>query len=477
MKESLNDKDLLQLSARLEQTNATFHRRYPGLTINRQPIHTVYGGAHLYKPGIANKLGDMAQKHLEEYAPTFVDLARALQLPGADMLPVKVSAIDRLSKELTDSAALIAVTQPRIWLAWKIYERVVGKLAREAIEDQRVDFEDGYGSRQDTEEDGHALSAATAMATGIKAGDLPQIIGIRIKSLSEETKIRSLRTLDLFVTQLCRSSGSQLPDNFVVTLPKVTTPEQVSVLADCLELLEDRNSLASGSIRIELMIETVQSLFGEEGRSLIPQLVDAGKGRVSAAILGTYDYTASANVASTWQDHKHASADFARQMMQASLVGTQVTLSDGITNIMPIAPHRGKDSPLNQTQARENREAIHGAWKIHFDNIMHSLKLGFYQGWDLHPAQFIPRYAAVYYFFLTDLEAASARLSTFIDQAAQASRVGTVFDDAASAQGLINFFASGLACGALTETEVLETGLTLDELAARSFQKIVENRA
>ncbi|MDH5737427.1 MAG: phosphoenolpyruvate kinase, partial [Gammaproteobacteria bacterium] len=371
MKQRLTDKHLEGLYQRLTDTNNAFTQRYPGLMLQRQPIHTVYGGAHLYKPGVVKRLGGMAVAHLNQFAPRFVELARALEFPGASELPTQVNQIDALETQIQKNPAAAAVTCPNAWLAWKIHAGVRHKLATQAIEDQRVDFEDGYGARPDSEEDDHAIAAAEAMSAGIKAGDLPQTTGIRIKSLTEETKHRSLRTLDLFVSCLCDLSGSVLPDNFVITLPKVTTTEQVAVLADALTELEIQNGLEKGRIRIELMIETVQSLFSEDGSTLIPKLVKAGQGRVSAAILGTYDYTASANIASTWQDHKHASADFARQMMQAALVGSPVSISDGITNIMPIAPHRGGDEPLSQTQVLENTSAVHAAWKVHFDNIMH----------------------------------------------------------------------------------------------------------
>ena len=70
---------------------------------------------------------------------------------------------------------------------------------------------------------------------------------------------------------------------------------------------------------------------------------------------------------------------------------------------------------------------------------MHSLRTGFYQGWDLHPAQFVTRYAAVYSFFLEGLTSASGRLKTFVEKAALASLFGDVFDDAATGQGLLNF--------------------------------------
>ena len=102
---------------------------------------------------------------------------------------------------------------------------------------------------------------------------------------------------------------------------------------------------------------------------------------------------------------------------------------------------------------------------------------GFYQGWDLHPAQLPSRYAAVYGFFLEGLAAASDRLRNFVQKAAQATLVGDVFDDAATGQGLLNYFLRAMNCGAITEAEaVAMSGLTLDELRSRSFMKILKGR-
>ena len=108
--------------------------------------------------------------------------------------------------------------------------------------------------------------------------------------------------------------------------------------------------------------------------------------------------------------------------------------------------------------------------------MRHSLASGFYQGWDLHPAQLVSRYATAYGFFHKGLPAASERLKNFVSKAAQATLQGDVFDDAATGQGLLNFFLRGVNCGALTEAEALVTGVTLDELRGRSFLKILENR-
>ncbi len=156
----------------------------------------------------------------------------------------------------------------------------------------------------------------------------------------------------------------------------------------------------------------------------------------------------------------HPACDFAKACMQASLGGTGIWLSDGATNVMPVG-----DSPPCTPRGGCRR-----------CDVRHSLVGGFYQGWDLHPAQLVARYAAVYAFYLESLSAATARLSNFVAKAAQATLVGDVFDDAATGQGLLNFFLRGLACGAISEAEALASGLTLDELRSRSFVKILAGR-
>jgi hypothetical protein len=192
-----------------------------------------------------------------------------------------------------------------------------------------------------------------------------------------------------------------------------------------------------------------------------------------AAHFGTYDYTASCNITAEHQRMDHPACDFARHMMQVAYAGTGLWLSDGATNIMPIAPHRGDLSPH---QIEENRTVVHRAWRLHVDHIRHSLINAYYQGWDLNPAQLPTRYAAVYSFFLEGLKAATDRLHNFIEKAGQATLVGDVFDDAATGQGLLNYFLRALNCGAITEDEALATGLTLDELRSRSFVKIMKGR-
>ncbi|WP_163864226.1 DUF6986 family protein [Myxococcus eversor] len=447
MKTTLTPSSLSDARESLRRANAELARAYPGDSPRRQPVHVVYGGAHLFRAEAARKLGNLALGAMKDYAPDAAELAHGLGLPQ------------------------------RGRFAQRVYERVLDKLAREPVEDYRIDFEDGYGHRPDAEEDSHAVSAAREMAQGLAQGSLPPYVGIRVKSFTEELFERSSRTLDLFVTTLLEHSGGKLPPSFVVTLPKVSAPEQVAALARILEVLETEHGLARGSMGLELMVETPQALFDKEGRLHLPALVAAGAGRCSSVHLGLYDYTAALSVSAHVQGMLHPACDFLRDLVQVSLAGTGIQLADGATNVMPIPPNKKQgDLPLLPTQLRENSEAVQRVWQLSYRHIRHSLERGWYQGWDLHPAQLPVRYAAVYAFFLEGLDTATRRLKAFMEKAAQATLVGDVFDDAATGQGLLNFFLRGLSCGALSQDEALASGLTLEELRSRSFRAIVESR-
>lgn len=475
---TLSDQSISQIAESLRIANLASMENYPGETGRRQPVHTVYGGAHLFKSDSAARLGKVAARALTDHAPDFVIFARALGLPRANELPDVLDYATGLKQKLANDPDAVREDNPAVWMAHMIYTRVQEKLNREPVEDFRIDFEDGYGNRPDAEEDGHAESAAIEVAKGMESGTLPPFIGIRIKPLNEELRVRSLRTLDIFVSTVLDRSGGRLLDNFVVTLPKITSAEQVSALADVFDLLEKQSGLAAGALKMEMMIETTQSIINHEGRINLPLLLQAARGRCIAAHFGTYDYTASCSITAAHQHMMHPACDFAKHMMQVSFAGTGIWLSDGATNIMPVAPHRTTEGfALTQDQIDENRAVVHRAWKLHYDHIQHSLTGGFYQGWDLHPGQFPTRYAAVYSFFLDSLDAASERLRNFVEKAAKATLVGDVFDDAATGQGLLNYFLRALNCGALTEEEALRlSGLTLEELRSGSFVKILRNR-
>jgi citrate lyase beta subunit len=418
----------------LEQANQAFRKLRPGDSGARRPVHVVYGGAHLFRADVCRKLGEIALRSLAEYAP--------------------------------DADTLAAVTGMESALAAEVYPRVAEKLRQEPVEDYRIDFEDGYGIRPDHEEDAHAEAAAEEAARALQDRSLPPFFGIRIKPLDEELRARSLRTLERFLMLLRERTRGALPAGFVVTLPKVTVVEQVRALVDMLKMVEELRPGADTGV--ELMMETPQALLS------LPELVGAARFRCAAVHFGPYDYTANLGIAATEQALTHPASDFARSMMQVMLAGTGIGQADGPTTILPIPPH---ENAAGETERAGNRAVVHRAWKLHYDSIRRALHNGFYQGWDLHPAQLPMRYAAVFAFFLEGRREASERLRNFVDQAAQATRIGERFDDAATGQGLLNYFLRAIRCGAIAESEAAPlTGLSQAELRTASFARIMKGR-
>jgi citrate lyase beta subunit len=442
MTESLDPEWLADAASALREANLEFAQVHPGEGPGRQPVHTVYGGAQLFAFDSAAKLGRVAQQAMAQYAPDAAALGTAMGMLDHP----KLATID---------------------------QRVRDKMTREPVEDLRIDFEDGYGNRPNEEEDGDARKVVDQLAWGIQEKTLPAFIGIRIKPLNEEMRARSVRTLDLVMTGLVEKGA--IPDGWVITVPKITIVEQVEFFVKVLDYLETNLELDRGALQFEAMVETPQIILNARGHSLLPRLFEAAEGRLSAAHFGTYDYTAGCNITASYQRMQHSACEFAKNVMQVAFAGTGVWLSDGSTTVLPVPLHKGES--LTDEQRAENVASVHGAWRMHYDDVRHSLSGGFYQGWDLHPAQLVSRYAALYSFFLEGIDAAGVRLKNFVGKAAQATLVGDVFDDAATGQGLLNFFLRGINSGAITEAEALEmTGLTADEFRGRSFVRIMEGR-
>lgn len=369
------DKD--SILNKLGDANLAFQLVYPGDKPERQPVHTVYGGADLFTASTTEKMGKAALNTLLKNAPNFVVLAKVLELEGHKSLPSSEADIDALINEL-DNSNEIERKQNSAWLAYTTYNKVVEKLKTEALEDFRIDFEDGFGNRSWEEEDETAVRAAKEVAKGMEQNSLPPFIGIRIKPFTEDLKDRGSRTMDIFITTLAKETGGKLPNNFVIMLPKVSIPEQIEALVSMFEVIEANTGIASGALKMEMMVETTQSIISKEGKNPLKSFVDASKGRMIATAFGTYDYTASCNITAKYQDMGHAVCDFAHHFMKVALGATGIWLSDGATNVMPIGPHRGDN--LTDEQVAENTAVIHRNWKKAFDHTRYSLWKGLYQG-------------------------------------------------------------------------------------------------
>jgi citrate lyase beta subunit len=399
-----------ELDARLAEVDAALAGHYPGERPGRQPVHTVYVPADRFHAGIVGEYSTAALAAAEEHEVILLDL-----LDGDDDL----------------------------------LRRVRTKLASEAIEDLRIDLEDGYGSRPDEEEDRDAVRAADALGAALAAGTAPAGTGIRFKGFEAPTRARGLRTLVLFLGRLVE--GGPLPEGFVVTLPKVTAVEQVEALVHAAGRLESALGLGERAVRFEIQVETPQSILGPDGTALVARMVHASDGRCTGLHYGTYDYSAYCGIAAAQQSLEHPVADHAKAVMQAAAAGTGVRLSDGSTNVLPVgAP-----------------DEVRAAWANHLRLVRRSLERGYYQGWDLHPAQLPTRFAATFAFYREGWTTAAGRLRTYV-----ARRASGVLDEPATARALADFLLRGLDCGALTAQEVDEaTGLdtrALEALAHRA---------
>jgi citrate lyase beta subunit len=373
------------LDRRLAPADADLAARYPGDAGARQPVHTVYVPADHMAPGLAADWGGRAREALDRHAGGAAALAEATGMDAA--------------------------------LAAGVYPGVLDKLAREPIEDLRLDFEDGYGPRPDERE--------------------------------AATRRRGVRTLDVFLSALLAEAA--LPGGFVVTLPKVTDVRQVEAMAMVCDRLEQAHGLPARRLRFEIQVETPQSILAADGTAAVARMVHAAGGRCSGLHYGTYDYSAACGIAAAHQGMDHPAADHAKAVMQVAAAGTGVRLSDGSTNVLPVG----------------DTAAVRAAWRLHYRLVRRSLERGYWQGWDLHPAQLPTRYLATYAFFREGLPAAAARLRAWAERSG-----GGVLDEPATAQALAGFVARGLDCGALDAAEVREqTGLdraAIDRYARRA---------
>ncbi len=386
-----------ELDRLLADADSALAQQFPGERPGRQPVHTVYVPADRYDEDLVPRWGAEALATLDAH--------------GGD-------------------AALAAVVGLDDDVAGEVCARVRAKLAGEPVEDLRVDFEDGYGTRPDDEEDAAVDAAVSGLLASLRDGRAAPFSGIRFKAFEAPTRARGVRTLSRFVAGLAEDGG--LPDGFVVTLPKVTSVEQVRAMVVACTRIEQALGLAEGSLRFEIQVETPQSVGGPDGTALVARMVHDSAGRCTGLHYGTYDYSASLGIAAAYQSMEHPVADHAKAVLQVAAAGTGVRLSDGSTNRLPVG----------------STEDVRAGWALHARLVRRSLERGFYQGWDLHPAQLPTRFAATYGFFRNGLAEAGRRLENY-----GGSVDSNVLDEPATARALAGFVVRALDCGATDEAE------------------------
>ena len=402
-----------EADARLAETDARLARQYPGGRGQRQPVHTVYVPGSRYTADLPARWGAAATALLDEHG-------------GIDALCSLVDLADDVAERVAPS--------------------VVAKLGREPVEDLRIDFEDGYGRPGDAQEDADVTRAATALAGALRDGRAPAFVGIRFKCFEAPTRRRGLRTLDLFLATLLEHG--ELPDGLRLTLPKVSTASQVEVMVSACAAIEQAAGLPEGRLGFEVQVETPPLVLGADGRNEVAAALHAGAGRVTGLHYGTYDYSASLEVAAEHQSMAHPGADHAKLVMQTAAAETGVQLSDGSTNVLPVG----------------DGAAVRHAWRLHHDLVRRSLERAYYQGWDLHPGQLPTRYLATFAFFVSGFDRAAARLRAYLQR-----DEGGVLDEPATARALARYVDRGVTCGAVGEETLRDaTGLdhaTLTRLA------------
>jgi hypothetical protein len=412
----------------------------------RRPVHMLTLAAGRFDAHTSRRMGEAALRSIDSYAPDFVSFARAMWLTGADTLPRYDDLAQELEFELIENPENVKDKNYAAWFAWTIYQRTIGKLHHEPVEELLIDLADNSGA---------AIAAAGHLAQAVLDDSRPPFTGVRLPSMEPG----NARFLDLFLTALIEKTGGKLPSNFCITLPAPNSAA-LAALHAFLSEFERQHALESGLIKIEVTVASPRAIVDDDGRIVLSKLADAAGGRCISAHLDGDSFLSELNVPAAHRHARHEACNFARQIMHLALSPSGIGLSDSIV-------------PSTALTQDADIQGVHRAWREHFNGITHSLIGGFNQGWDADAVLLPARYAAVYSFFIEAQDAQGKRFREFTGQAAANGEI----EDASSAQTTLNFFYRALDCGALTEHEVSEaTGLSAEELRCGSFAEIMKRR-
>jgi hypothetical protein len=385
--------------------------RYPGPMPGRQPVHTVYLAPQDFHAGVVGEWGVTAITSLEEYGP----------LPGFD------------SVVHTD-----------------LEQQVHDKLQAEPIEDLRIDFAHGAGTAglgvRGREADRLVAAAARSVAESIGERTAPLAIGIRIPSLVADTRYRAIRTLDVFLdTLLAGGSEPTLPDGFRITVSNVVSVVQVAGLVEVCEVLEAHFALPTGRLTFEIEVASPQAVLGPDGASVAARMLHSAGGRCRSVVFAATRYAAALEIIRP--EDEALVTDHARSVLQVACAGTGIHLSDGAVTGLPVG----------------GMGEVRRAWTEHAGLVTRSLRRGFYQGVDRHPAQLPTRFAATFAFYSDGAATAATRLQHYLDGSAAGTMEGLP-----TAHALAGYLIRGLDCGAVTEETIAQYAdvdrVTLDHL-------------
>lgn len=425
--EALEQENLKRQQVALE---LKFRRHSP------QPIHVVYGGAQLFKESTLQNLPLKAREYFAQYV---ADAQSLRQLLG-----------ESWSEEESQ----------------KIYATVNRKLTERAIEDFRIDFEDGYGVRDDSDEDADAVRCAHIVANyhnQLAAQDEAIAVGFRVKPLGQGTYKRSLKTLFLILNSYAQSRQNRHDQRhqLMITLPKVESALQVALVQDILAAAEHEYGLPHGFFQMEALIENCEAFMSVlHGRSQLLEIVHAAKGRMAGLHFGVYDFNAALGIAPSCQDLHNDASSAAKFLMQLAVGNCEnVGLSDGVINVIPVRRDGQSDSDFVD------------ACRFNYLKMKKSVEAGFYQSWDIHPSQVWLRMTAMTEFVLRSLPDTIDRLITFHRAAQRAVKTGQVFDDRASVLGLVKFVKLAVASRIVKRDELVGRSETI--MAWRDFEAMM----
>ncbi|MCC5947722.1 MAG: hypothetical protein JJT89_04625 [Nitriliruptoraceae bacterium] len=395
---TLDQATIAALLAPVAAGDAAAAAAWPGPSRTRQPVQVLYVPADRVTDTLLADLRTESLRLLDTHAPDPVAFAAAMDMADVD-------------------------------LAARVRARVATKLASEPVEDLRVDVEDGYLGRDAATEAHDVEAAARTLAAAHADGTAPPFFGIRVKSFTDGLAPRSVASLDRFVTTLLEVGGD-LPAGLRITFPKIVAVEHVAAFAAVCDRLESALGLPQGRLRFECQIETTASVIGADGRIVLRDLREAAEGRLAAVHLGVYDLTAGLGLPPGEQRPEHPACDLVRQLMQLTFAGTEVERSDGSVNAVP---------------ASDDTAEVVRVWRRHTAAVRHGLAGGEVQGWDLHVAHLVSRYATVYAHLLDGIDDVLARLRAW--ERGEAS--GGQLDEPATVRRLQAQVDRAIACGAL----------------------------
>ena len=167
----------------LGAANRAFMQVYPGDRAARQPVHTVYGGAQLFKAETTSRLGAVARAtHGRATADSPAEFARGVGFTDRS----RTAGWPRPST----SASAASSNASR---------------SRTSASTSRTASAPAPTPRKTPPRSPRRARSRAACARAL----LPPFLGIRIKSMGEEWKARSARTLEIFLDTLLGETGGQ----------------------------------------------------------------------------------------------------------------------------------------------------------------------------------------------------------------------------------------------------------------------------